>query len=62
MLRHWLCFCQDVLTSLAAFDSFEFGRTADTITIGVGQVLGEVGRKIEEFAPGYTGVALPTSA
>jgi FAD/FMN-containing dehydrogenase len=62
MLWRWLCFCQDVLISLAAFDSFDFDRTTETITIGAGQVWGEVDRKMEEFGPGYAGVALPTSA
>ena len=62
MLRRWLCLCQDVLIGLAAFDSFEFDQTTETITIGAGQVWGEVDRKMEEFAPSYAGVALPTSA
>jgi len=58
-LRRWLCFCQDVLISLAAYDSFEFDRTTETITIGAGQVWGEVDRKMEEFAPGYAGCGAP---
>jgi len=41
MLWRWLCFCQDVFISLAAFDSFEFDRTTETITIRAGQVWGE---------------------
>lgn len=53
---------KDVLISLAAFDSFEFDRTTEIITVGTGRVWGEVDRKMEEFAPGYAGVALPTSA
>jgi FAD/FMN-containing dehydrogenase len=53
---------KDVLVSLAAFDSFEFDQTTETITIGAGQVWGEVDRKMEEFAPGYAGMALLTSA
>lgn len=51
---------KDVLVSLAAFDGFEFDRESETITIGAGQVWGEVDRKMEEFAPGYAGMALST--
>jgi hypothetical protein len=57
MRRSWLRLCQDVLVSLAAFDSFEFDPDNETITIGAGQVWGEVDRKMEEFAPGYASTA-----
>jgi hypothetical protein len=53
---------KDVIISIAPFDSFEIDRTTEKITIGAGQVCGEVDRKMEEFAPGSAGVALPTSA
>jgi hypothetical protein len=61
-LRRWLCFCQDVVISFAAFDNFGFDRTTETITIGAGQIWGEVDCKMEKFALCYAGVALPTSA
>lgn len=44
---------RDVLVSLSAFDKFEFDRANETVTIGAGQVWGEVDQKMEEFAPGY---------
>ena len=44
---------KDVLISLSAFDRFEFDRSNETVTIGVGQVWEEVDQKVEEFAPGY---------
>ena len=48
---------KDVLISLGAFDGFEFQQESETITIGAGQVWGEVDRKMEQFAPGYAGTA-----
>ena len=53
---------KDVLISLAAFDGFEFDRESETITIGAGQVWGEVDRKMQESAPGYAGTVPSTSS
>ena len=46
---------KDVLISLAAFQDFQFDAEAETITIGTGQLWGEVDRKLEKHAPGYAG-------
>ncbi|KAG5292376.1 cysteine desulfurase, mitochondrial precursor, conidia-enriched transcript [Histoplasma ohiense] len=43
-----------VQLSMSAFDSFEFDQDSETVTIGAGQTWGEVDRKVEEAAPGYT--------
>ncbi|KAL2385892.1 hypothetical protein RJZ90_001066 [Blastomyces dermatitidis] len=45
---------KDVQLSMSAFDAFEFDRGSETVTIGAGQTWGEVDRKMEEEAPGYT--------
>ncbi|EEH23592.2 cysteine desulfurase, mitochondrial [Paracoccidioides brasiliensis Pb03] len=45
---------KDVELSMKAFDSFEYHPESETITIGAGQTWGEVDRKLEEAAPGFT--------
>ncbi|PGH09474.1 cysteine desulfurase, mitochondrial [Blastomyces parvus] len=45
---------KDVQLSMNAFDAFEFDRNSESVTIGAGQTWGEVDRKMEEGAPGYT--------
>jgi FAD/FMN-containing dehydrogenase len=44
-----------VLISMSAFDSFEFNKEDETVTIGAGQLWRDVDRKVEEHAPGYSG-------
>jgi len=44
-----------VLISMSAFDSFEFNKEDETVTIGAGQLWRDVDRKVEEYAPGYSG-------
>ena len=46
---------KDVLVSMSAFDSFDFDRETETITIGAGQTWAEVNAKMETFASGYAG-------
>lgn len=46
---------RDILVSMAAFDSFEFDRQSESITIGAGQTWAAVDNRMERFAPGYAG-------
>lgn len=46
-----------VQLSMSAFDGFEFDLDSETVTIGAGQTWGEVDRKFEEAAPGFTGLS-----
>lgn len=46
---------EDVLISLAAFNTFDLDQENETITIGAGQPWGDVDSKLEKEAPGYAG-------
>ncbi|KAJ9602207.1 hypothetical protein H2200_013327 [Cladophialophora chaetospira] len=48
---------KDVLISMTAFQGFEFDAEAETVTIGTGQIWGEVDRKLEKHAPGYAALS-----
>lgn len=50
---------KDVLVSMSAFDSFEFDKETETVTVGAGQIWTDVNAKMELFAAGYAGIVMP---
>lgn len=47
----------DVVISMNAFDEFNFDGTAQTVVVGTGQTWGDIDRKMEEQAVGFTSVS-----